>query len=185
MRIVAGTHGGRRLKAPGGLKVRPTPDKVREALFAILGADVAGCRFLDLFAGTGAVGLEALSRGGITADFVEQSRTVTRILRENIDALGFTGQTRVWTGRLPAALGALVEAGLAFDIVFADPPYELGRLDRLLAAPALTALAPAGATLVVEHRYSERFEPGLWEVRQTRRYGDTALTFCAPRAKEN
>lgn len=185
MRIVAGTHGGRRLKAPGGLKVRPTPDKVREALFAILGSEVDGCRFLDLFAGTGAVGLEALSRGGATADFVEQSRSVIRCLRDNIDALGFAGQARVWTGRLPAILGALVEAGLTFDIVYADPPYERGQLDRLLAVPALTMLTGAGATLVVEHRFGERFESGLWEVRETRRYGDTALSFCAPGAKES
>jgi 16S rRNA (guanine966-N2)-methyltransferase len=183
MRIVAGTRGGRRLKAPGGLRVRPTPDKVREALFAILGADVVGCRFLDLFAGTGAVGLEALSRGSASADFVEQSRTVTRVLRENVAALGFDDQVRIWHGRLPAMLGPLVGAGLAFDLLFADPPYEKGQLDRLLATPALVTLSAPDALLVVEHRHGEPIEPGLWEIHQTRRYGDTALSFCAPKAR--
>jgi len=184
MRIVAGSRGGRRLKAPGGLKVRPTPDKVREALFAILGADVEGCRFLDLFAGTGAVGLEALSRGAATADFIEQSRSVVRLLRENVASLGFGEQVQVWQGRLPALLGALVEAGRAFDLMCADPPYERGQLDRLLAAPALVQLVAADSTLVVEHRHAERFLPGLWEIRQVRRYGDTALSFCAPKRED-
>lgn len=182
MRIVAGSRGGRRLKAPAGLSVRPTPDKVREALFSILGERVRGARFLDLYAGTGAVGLEALSRGATSAEFVEQSASVARLLKENIRALDFEGETRVWIGRLPAVLGKIAKARPTFDLVFADPPYEKGEIDLLTSHPALVALAAPGASLIVEHRYSETPAEGLWTIEKSRRYGDTALSFlCEPR----
>jgi len=179
MRIVAGSRGGRRLKAPAGLAVRPTPDKVREALFAILGERVRGARFLDLFAGTGAVGLEALSRGAAAALFVEQSGSVARLIRENIEALDFASVAQVWIGRLPGVLGKIALAQAPFDLVFADPPYEKGQLDLLAAHPALSALVTRGSTVVLEHRYSETFATDSWAVAECRRYGDTALSFLS------
>ena len=103
---------------------------------------------------------------------------------DRVASLGFGEQVQVWQGRLPALLGTLAEAGLAFDLMFADPPYERGQLDRLLVAPALVQLAAADSTLVVEHRHAERIAPGLWEIRQARRYGDTALSFCAPKRED-
>ena len=107
MRIVSGSRGGRLLKAPPGRSTRPTPDRVREALFSILGDRVPGARFLDLFAGTGANGLEALSRGARTAVFVECARAALAVLRENIARLELEAQSEVLTGELPGALSRL------------------------------------------------------------------------------
>lgn len=179
MRIVAGSRGGRRLKAPPGLSVRPTPDKVREALFAILGERVRGARFLDLFAGTGAIGLEALSRGAVAVIFVEGSASVARLLKTNITSLDFEHETKILVGRLPGALGRVGSTDETFDLVFADPPYEHGHLDLLLSHPALVALVAPDGSLIVEHRYSETIAIGRWTLDQTRRYGDTALSFLS------
>jgi 16S rRNA (guanine966-N2)-methyltransferase len=179
MRIVSGSRGGRRLKAPAGLAVRPTPDKVREALFSILGQRVTGARVLDLFAGTGAVGLEALSRGAASVLFVEQSASVARLIKGNIEALEFGDVANVWIGRLPGVLGKIAMAYPPFDIVFADPPYEKGQLDLLTAHPALSGVVSPGSTVVLEHRYSETFATAPWAVTECRRYGDTALSFLS------
>lgn len=135
---------------------------------------------LDLFAGTGAVGLEALSRGATNALFVEQSATTAQLLRTNIEALDFAGEAKVWIGRLPGVLGRIAGAHAPFDIIFADPPYEKGQLDLLMSHPALLTLAASGSTCIVEHRYAETFAPGLWTVDECRRYGDTALSFLSP-----
>jgi 16S rRNA (guanine966-N2)-methyltransferase len=177
MRIVAGTHGGRRLKAPAGYRVRPTPDRVREALFSILSDRVEGARVLDLYAGTGALGLEALSRGAEFAKFVEQSHSVVRVLEDNIVSLGFEDRASVRSGRLPGVLADIADTEPPFDLIFADPPYEQGQTERLLEAPALMALAATDALLIVEVRKTEKPPPGLWHVRERRQYGDTSLIF--------
>ena len=184
MRIVAGTRGGRRLKAPAGLRVRPTSDKVREALFAILGPRVAGASVLDLYAGTGALGLEALSRGAATAVFVEQSATVRRVLQENVTMLELEDRCVIRTGRVPGALTTLPDFGVPFDLVLADPPYERGQTERLLTSEALIRLVTPDAQLVVEMRKSESPKPGLWTPKQRREYGDTSLWFLTPQSQE-
>lgn len=125
MRIVAGAFRGRRLAAPRGRDVRPTSDRVREALFGILG-DVEGLVVLDLFAGTGAVGLEALSRGAASATFVEIDRQALEVVRRNIDATVIDGAhaADVIKGDAPKVVRSLALAGRHFDLVFFDPPYE-------------------------------------------------------------
>jgi 16S rRNA (guanine966-N2)-methyltransferase len=170
--VIAGRLGGRRLSAPRGLATRPTSDRVREALFSALG-DVRGARVLDLYAGTGALGIEALSRGAAHATFVESARPALAALRENLAALGIEGDARVLSQPVARALPAL--AG-PFDLVFADPPYA-----ALAEVPvALEALRPAlgeEARVVVEHA-SRDAAPAIGGLipRPSRVYGDTAVT---------
>ncbi|HEU0055171.1 MAG TPA: 16S rRNA (guanine(966)-N(2))-methyltransferase RsmD [Longimicrobium sp.] len=170
MRIVAGEWGGRRLQAPPGRGTRPTTDRVREAWMSAVAPRLPDARVLDLFAGSGALGLEALSRGAAHATFVEHDAKALAALRANVAALGAEERTRiVRTDALKFAAG--VEAG-AFDVAFADPPYGTG------AARAVAdrfAEAPFAALLCVEHGKDDRLPdlPGL----RTRRYGDTFLTF--------
>jgi 16S rRNA (guanine(966)-N(2))-methyltransferase RsmD len=183
MRIVSGSRGGRRLKPPPDRAIRPTPDRVREALFAILGSRVPGARFLDLFAGTGANGLEALSRGAREACFVEASKSAVALIRENIGRLEFDAQCTVVTGVLPAALARLARTS-PYEIVFADPPYESELLARLLASPHLPPLLVPGGTLVMEAgRHAEVAGAG-WSVDSIRDYGDTRLFFLSPQVGE-
>lgn len=182
MRVIAGTLGGRRLVAPRGLATRPTTDRVREALFSALGS-VAGARVLDLYAGTGALGIEALSRGAASAVFVESARPALAALRENLRSLDLASVTRVVgepVGRAVARLAAEAGASPPFDLVFADPPYD----DVDAALDALEGLLPVlapDARIVLEHatrrppRAPAALAPG-----RARTYGDTTLLFLAP-----
>jgi 16S rRNA (guanine966-N2)-methyltransferase len=168
MRIVSGVYGGRRLIAPKDPRIRPTADRVREAWMSILGADLEGARVLDLYAGSGALGLEALSRGAISADFVEISPASLEALRANISTLGVADRTRVH--RAEALRYAERLGPGAFDIVLADPPYTRDDAARLVS---LFRRAPFGRILSVEHPSDQPLEGD-----STRRYGDIALTFC-------
>jgi 16S rRNA (guanine966-N2)-methyltransferase len=180
VRIVAGESKGRRLAAPDGRETRPTPERVREALFSSLGNAVPGAAVLDLFAGSGALGLEALSRGAARAVFVERSRRALPVLRANIASLGCQDRCRVVPGDALKALERLARAGAAFDVVFLDPPYAGDLLGLALAALAGSALLAAGAVIVAEHAASAplALPAGLVE-RARRKYGDTAVTFVA------
>ena len=171
MRIVAGTHGGRRLAAPRGTATRPTSDRVREALFSILGARVAGARVLDLFAGTGALGLEALSRGAAAATFVDRD---VAAVRANLEALGLPGE--VHRGD---ALKFLRSATCTYDLVFLDPPYrEAARLAGELADTLPAVLAPGALVVSESDRRAPLDLPGL-ETLDERRYGDTLIRLHA------
>ena len=168
MRIVAGELGGRRLRLPKDGRVRPTADRVREAWMSILGEDLRGARVLDLFAGSGALGLEALSRGAAKATFVELNPPSLEALRANIETLGVGERVQVHRGDALRFAGGL-EAG-AFDLAFADPPYTTDGADRIVA---LFRRHPFARILSVEHSAGRRVEGD-----ETRRYGDTAVTFC-------
>ena len=184
MRIVAGRLGGRRLRAVPGSATRPTSDRVREALFSVLGSRVEGARVLDLFAGTGALAIEALSRGAASAVLVEQSAQATAVIRANLEALDLTGVATV--RRTKAEVYLRSQRDGPFDLVFLDPPYALpvGLLAGILARLARAALTP-GAVVALES--SARAEPPPWpstlRPEPPRRYGDTALhlaTFTPP-----
>ena len=174
MRIVAGTAGGRRLRVPAGRRLRPTSERVREAVFSSLTSQglVAGARVLDLFAGTGALGIEALSRGARTAMFVEADPTAVAVIKANLAGTGVTGGMVVVADALrflaerPSRSGT--ESGAEFDLAFVDPPYSFTAwadiLDRLPAAVG-----------VLESRRPVDPGPG-WEVTRSARYGDTAGT---------
>jgi 16S rRNA (guanine966-N2)-methyltransferase len=168
MRIVAGQFSGRRLVVPKDPRVRPTADRVREAWMSILGEGLVGARVLDLFAGSGALGLEALSRGAASATFVELNQASFNALDQNIRALGV--EDRVTVRRADAMRYAEKLSEGAFDIVVADPPYTLDYAARLVA---LFRRHPFGRILSVEHS-SDLELPGD----DTRHYGDTAITFC-------
>ena len=168
VRIVGGIHRGRRLAVPKDARVRPTADRVREAWMSILGDALPGACVLDLFAGSGALGLEALSRGAAAAAFVELGRASLDALSANIDALGVAAQCTVHRGDAMRFAERLAPG--AYDVVFADPPYTI---DHATALVALFRRCPFGRILSVEHRADVAL-PGD----DTRRYGDTALTFC-------
>lgn len=177
MRIIAGLYRGRRLVAPDGLDTRPTSDRVREALFSSLGP-LTGARVADLYAGTGALGLEALSRGARRAVFVEEARAALRALRQNLSTLAVAEHTRVIAAPVARAASALIKEG-PFDLVLIDPPYALlGEVAPLVEALLSASAIPPGARVVVEHA---RKDPppsirGL-DLRSTRGYGTTALSY--------
>lgn len=168
MRIVAGRWKGRRLKAPSGRAVRPTTDRVREAWMAAAGPEIPGARVVDLFAGSGALGLEALSRGAEDVVFVERARDALRTLRDNIESLEAADEVTVVGDDV---FRYLDRTRPYFDVAFADPPYGTGDaralVERFLARPF-------ARTFWLEHAWKE--ELPLPAQARTRRYGDTALT---------
>ncbi len=172
MRVVAGLYGGRRLVAPAGGATRPTSDRVREALFSILGEGVRGAHVLDLYAGSGALGIEALSRGAASAVFVDHGAKAIAAVRANLEALGIDAVVR----RMDAAAALRPSPAPAdpYDLVFLDPPYrhaaELGRELSEALAPVLAR----GARVVTE---SDRREPLelAFPLSDERRYGDTII----------
>lgn len=182
MRIVAGKYGGRRLAAPAGRDTRPTADRTREAVFNVLshglGVDFEGARVVDVFAGSGALGLEALSRGAAHASFVERDRKAAAALRENIEALGAEAGTTVLTvdaRRMPAPGGGLCR------IAFLDAPYKAGLSEPALERLKETWLAP-GAVCVVEVGADEDFAaPDGFTALDERRYGAARIVFLERR----
>jgi len=177
LRVIGGSLRGRRLFAPDGAETRPTAARVREALFDILGERVRDARFLDLFAGTGAVGIEALSRGAASVVFVERAGSALQALRRNLEAVGAGKRAEVVASGADRALGRLAGQGPAFDLAFADPPYATVERDALIERLGEGALWAPGATLVVEHavRDAPPRPPGF-EQGRSYRYGDTGLT---------
>jgi len=168
VRIVAGEFGGRRLTMPKDSRVRPTADRVREAWMSILADAIPGARVLDLYAGSGALGLEALSRGAVTATFVELNPPSLRALQANVATLGVADRVTVHRGDALRYVEGLPPG--AFDVALADPPYVRDDAARLVA---LFRSTPFARILSVEHRATDRLDGD-----STRRYGDTALTFC-------
>jgi 16S rRNA (guanine966-N2)-methyltransferase len=172
MRIVAGAWGGRRLQAPPGDATRPTSDRVREALFSVLAGRIEGARVLDLFAGSGALGLEALSRGAAEATFVDAAPAAVRAVRSNLEALGASAEVRRQDAR--RFLGSARSQARDYDLVFLDPPYRLAtRLGRELSEDLPPVLAP-GATVVSESDRRSPLDLDL-PISDERRYGDTLI----------
>ena len=169
MRIIAGKWKGRRIGAVPGRKVRPTADRVREAWMSILGSSIPGANAVDLFAGSGALGLEALSRGAEYVTFVEHSSGAARTLEDNIRALEAQPRTRVIRGDVITHIGPLVR--FHYDIAFADPPYDRGYAAQLAARYRSN---PFAREFWVEHRAGEHLPADV--IADQRRYGDTALT---------
>ena len=173
MRVIAGEFRSRRLKALPGLDTRPTPDRLRESLFNILAAQIAGTVFVDAYAGTGAVGIEALSRGARRAIFIERSRGAVEIIRENLHTLGLTSRAEVFSGKSASVLGR-IEA----EIVFLDPPYELqreydGSLAVLGEKPSGIAIAQHASRVTLGDTY------GRLRKYRVLKHGDNSLSFYA------
>lgn len=173
MRIITGSKRGKKLIALEGTQVRPTTDKVKEALFDILQFELAGGRFLDLFAGSGQIGLEALSRGAESAVFVDASPDSIRVVRRNIELTGFSDRAKVVRSDFAAFLGGTRER---FDMAFLDPPYLTGLLQRALPL-TVERMAPGGA-VICEHPREEELPERAGEFSKYReyRYGRIMLT---------
>lgn len=176
MRIIAGRAKGIRLFSPKGLEIRPTLDRVRESLFNILSPRIEGSRFLDLFAGTGANGIEALSRGSSEAYFIDEDRQALDIVRQNLQATRLQEKAICVKGRLPEDLRMIQGA---FDIIFADPPYAFAEYALLLETLLARQLVATDGILIVEHerRCILPENLGLLQRSRQQRYGDTILSF--------
>jgi len=178
VRIISGSAKGRPLLCPRGLGTRPTSDRVREAVFSIIGERVKGTGVVDLFAGTGAYGLEALSRGALKATFVDRSPTASRFIRKNVAACRFEGLSRVVT----APVGPFIKSGgipEGTGLVFVDPPYSGGEGIKTLMALSENAKSLTRGLVIFECSSSGEPDviPSGMEIADRRRYGDTAVLF--------
>lgn len=183
--MIAGEHGGRRLRTLAGRALRPTQDRIRESIFAILGDDVEGARVLDLFAGSGALGIEALSRAAASAVFVDEDPRALAVVRRNLEDLGLSGRARVARGRLPAALERVLSEHGPFDIILADPPYRTPLARETLARLLTEPWFPGWRRLVVETEREVDLTTGSAPAgvfADRRVYGDTAVVFLSPDA---
>ncbi len=200
MRVIAGRFRSRVLQAPAGIATRPSSDRLRETLFNVLTPRIDGARFLDLYAGSGAVGIEALSRGAAEVVFVERAAAALTALRANLEKLGIRAEARVQAGTVRAFLGRTEGP---FDVVFLDPPYDaaeeyestlriLGTRNRSpksqnrdlghpqnVAGAGIEGILAEGALVVVEHRRKDRLEDRYGDLTRTRllQQGDAALSF--------
>lgn len=184
MRVIAGTLRRRTLEAPRGMTTRPTSDRLRETLFNVLAPRIEGARFLDLYAGSGAVGIEAASRGAERVVLVERAAGALKVLRTNLEGLGLRGGVRVEAVSVAAFLKKVrpESTSFAFDIVFLDPPYD-AEGEYVLAMGLLggeaSRLLAKDAVVIAEHRCKEKLEERYGVLEQTRvlEQGDAALSF--------
>lgn len=184
MRVIGGNARGRRLKVPKGQSVRPTSGRVKEALFNILPRDLSGIKFLDLFAGTGNVSIEAISRGAAEAILIDSSPKSGKVIRENLRKLRFTDRTRVWIIPVFRALRLLARRGESFDMIFLDPPYERNWIEASLKIIAQGSLLRLSGTLIVEHSAREEMKSnyGSLVMDDQRNYSGTLLSFFKHKA---
>lgn len=174
MRVITGSARGRRLKELEGLETRPTTGKVKEALFSVIQFDIEGRRVLDLFAGTGQLGIEALSRGAESAVFVERRKDALQAIRENLEACGFSDRARVVNGDAMSYL----KSGEKFDLIFLDPPYASGLLQQALEEIARFDICRRHGIIVAESAVDQALPPlsGPYSIYREYRYGKIKLT---------
>ena len=187
MRVISGKAKGRRLIGPKGGAVRPTADRIKESLFNILPRDFSGMKILELFAGTGNVSIEALSRGAESALLVDASERSARIIRENLQRLELKNRAQLWVMPVRRALNAVGRQGQKFDVIFLDPPYDqklVGRSLELIAS--VDPVYPTGV-VVAEHSVRETLKSSyrFLSLNDQRRYGDTLLSFFRHAAAVN
>jgi 16S rRNA (guanine966-N2)-methyltransferase len=182
VKVIAGSAKGRNLKFPDlpkGKRLKPLTGQAKEALFNILVAKNGGARFLDLFAGTGSVGIEALSRGAELAFFVEMDRRAVETIRENLDMCGFTDRSEVYCLEAEKAVKVLDRENAKFDIVFIGAPYGSPVLGKVLQVISETKILAGNAVVVAEHSIRDKIEENYTKLSKFRdaRYGDTVLSF--------
>jgi 16S rRNA (guanine966-N2)-methyltransferase len=189
MRIIGGSAGGQLLKVPDGFGVRPTPDKVRQAIFNSLGDRVDGAKVLELFGGTGALCLECLSRGSASAMVVEKSSKHAEFIRRNAASVGLDGRLHLRVQDAYGAIHQMADAGQTFDLIFADPPYGLKNVgkrsesfsQKLLDDPQLPKLLADGGLFVLGHTKRDTLQiPEVWSERKEMKHGDTMFRFLEP-----
>jgi len=177
LRVIAGTAKGMRLKTPRGKEVRPTSDRVREALFSIISQRLVGAIFLDLYAGSGAVGIEALSRGSEKAVFIDHKRENILLIRENLARTGLSEKARVIKDDADKVLSRLSRENFKADLIYLDPPYRFSALHELIQKLFELQIAGKNALIIVEHSYHNRSWTEQFPEARQKRYGDTCLTF--------
>jgi 16S rRNA (guanine(966)-N(2))-methyltransferase RsmD len=182
LRVISGNLKGKKLFALKGLSLRPTSDRVKEAIFDMLQKFSPGKNVLDLFAGTGALGIEALSRGAQRAVFVEGNARSGAVLRRNIEACRLSGQAELVSQEVQAELKALEERGDSFDLIFLDPPYGKGLAYRTLESLSRSHILSVNALIVAEHSPDEDLAsvPSLERI-DWRKYGRTEVSFFRPK----
>jgi len=182
MRIISGTSKGRRLVTPKGQALRPTSDRVKESIFNILGGEVEGKSVLDLFAGTGNLGIEALSRGAGKVLFVEKGRQALRLIQRNLHQCGMTGQSEILPKDVNRAIGILNQRGEVFDLILMDPPYVKGLIERTLLKLQSHRIHHDGSILVIERNRREPLPKAIdgWNLIRERAMGDTVISFLTP-----
>ena len=184
MRIIGGSARGRRLLTPKHSRIRPTADRVKESLFnilTVLKGNFDGQRVLDICAGTGNLGVEALSRGGAAAVFIDEDRDAADLITRNLSLAGFTGRGTLLRMEATAALKLLEQSEAPFDIIFLDPPYGKGISARVMAHLSNSTLLTDSTTVVIETASGEELPSSFGALSEfdSRRYGDTALHFFA------
>jgi 16S rRNA (guanine966-N2)-methyltransferase len=181
MRIISGTSKGRKLVTPKNHSLRPTSDRVKESLFNMLRDEIEGKTVLDLFAGTGNLGIEALSRGAKKAIFVEKERQALRLIQKNLIQFGLEGRSEILPKDVNRAIGLLKQRGESFDLILMDPPYEKGLIQETLMKLNFHQIYHGGSILVIEHNRREPLPHLLegWNLIRRRRIGDTVLSLLA------
>jgi 16S rRNA (guanine(966)-N(2))-methyltransferase RsmD len=186
MRIISGSSKGRKLATPKSQSLRPTSDRVKESIFNILGGELEGKLVLDLFAGTGNLGIEALSRGARKTIFVEKGRQALRLIQRNIIQVGLEGRVEIIPRDVNRAIGILKLRGEIFDLILMDPPYEKGLIKRTLIKLSSHPIYHLNSVLVIEHDRREPLPDILngWNLIRERRMGDTVISFLTFRDKD-
>jgi len=183
MRIISGTSKGRKLATPRSQSLRPTSDRVKESIFNILRVEMEGKVVLDLFAGTGNLGIEALSRGAKKAIFVEKGRQAIRLIQRNLTPLGLEERSEIVPKDANQAIGILKQRGESFDLILMDPPYEKGLIQKTLIKLSSHPIYHKDSILVIEHNRREPLPDtaARWNLIRQRRIGDTIISFLTPR----
>ncbi len=186
MRIISGESKGRKLVTPKRYSLRPTSDRVKESLFNILGSEVEGKVVLDLFAGTGNLGIEALSRGAKRVIFVEKGRQALRLIQTNINQFGLGDRSEIIPRDVNRAIGILNQRGELFDLILMDPPYEKGLIQRTLMKLSSHPVYHGDSILVIEHNRREPLPSILdgWKLVRQQKIGDTLLSFLTLQVRD-
>ncbi|PKM82591.1 MAG: 16S rRNA (guanine(966)-N(2))-methyltransferase RsmD [Firmicutes bacterium HGW-Firmicutes-14] len=179
MRVITGIAKGRRLRSLKGMETRPTLDRIKESLFNIIGSLLPGTNFLDLFAGTGAIGIEAISRGANKAVFVEKNHRAVRVIKENLELTGLADRAEIYCSDVDRALETIAEGKQKFDIIFLDPPYKKDRAAAALKKLNEIKVSTQGGLVIVESGRTDVLprEEGIFRLIRQEKYGDTVLSF--------
>jgi 16S rRNA (guanine(966)-N(2))-methyltransferase RsmD len=182
MRIISGASKGRKLVTPKTPSLRPTSDRVKESIFNILREEIEGRRVLDLFSGTGNLGIEALSRGAKKAIFVEKGRHALWLIQRNLAQFDLEGRSEILPIDANRAIGILKQRGECFDLIFMDPPYEKGLIEKTLTKLSSHPIYHKDSIVVIEHHRRERLPPILngWNLIRQRQTGETVTSFLTP-----
>jgi 16S rRNA (guanine(966)-N(2))-methyltransferase RsmD len=186
MRVISGTSKGRKLATPRSEGLRPTSDRVKESLFNILGRKIEGKRLLDLFAGTGNLGIEALSRGAERVLFVEKGKQALGLIQKNLSLCGMEGKSEIIPKDVSRAIGILKQRGESFDLILMDPPYGKGLVRQTLMKLFEQEIHHEVSILVIEHDRREPLPettPG-WNLVRQRKIGDTVISFLTPKTAD-